>query len=424
MTAAYPITTLPNGLRVITSPMPQMNSVALGVWIGIGGRYESRRVTGISHFIEHLLFKGTHRRTAKQISQTVEGVGGYLNAFTGEENTCYYAKASYRHIDILLDVLSDMYRHPKLTVTDVVKEKQVIKEELLMYRDQPDHYVQELLSESLWPDHPLGRPLAGSPETLDRINRQTLVDFKATNYTPGNTIVAVAGHCDHADIVARVEKFLPGPRAGKPARCEAARDGQRGARLKFLSKPVEQTHLAIALRSCSRHDSRRYALKLMSVILGENMSSRLFQTIREEHGLAYSIQSATSYFSDTGAFLISAGLDTKRLPKALKLILKELKKLSLRAPSAEELRRAKDYAIGQMRLGLESTSNQMMWCGEHLLAYDQVQTPDEIEQKIEAVTPAQIEEIAAFIFRECRLNCAVITPSKDEKAIQDLLSFS
>jgi predicted Zn-dependent peptidase len=423
VTVAYPITTLPNGLRIITSPMPQMTSVSVGIWIGIGGRYENRQITGISHFIEHLLFKGTHRRTAKQISQTVEGVGGYLNAFTGEENTCYYAKASHRHIDILLDVLSDMYRHPKLAGADIAKEKQVIKEELLMYRDQPDHYVQELLSESLWPDHPLGRPLAGSPETLDRINRQTVVDFKAATYTPGNTIVAVAGHCDHADIVARVEKFLPTSRAGRSARFEPARDGQRGARLKFLSKPVEQSHLALALRSYSRHDSRRFALKLMSVILGENMSSRLFQTIREKYGLAYSIQSATSYFSDTGAFLISAGLDTKRLPKALELILTELKKLSTRAPSANELRRAKDYAIGQMRLGLESTSNQMMWCGEHLLAYGHVQTPDEIEQKLEAVTPAQIQEIAVAIFRDNRLNCAVITPSKDERAISELLSF-
>ncbi|MCG3149358.1 MAG: putative zinc protease [Verrucomicrobiae bacterium] len=424
MTGVYPITTLPNGLRIITAPMPQMGSVSVGIWIGIGGRYESRRVTGISHFIEHLLFKGTHRRTAKQISQTVEGVGGYLNAFTGEENTCYYAKASDRHMAILLDVLADMYRHPKLANTDIAKERQVIKEELLMYRDQPDHYVQELLTESLWPDHPLGRALAGTPATLDAIDRATVVNFKANHYTPGKTIVAVAGHCEHADIVARVEKIFPGPRAGKPGRYEPARDGQRAPQLKFLTKPVEQAHLAIALRSYSRHDSRRFALKLLSVILGENMSSRLFQTIREKYGLAYSIQSATSYFSDTGAFLISAGLDAKRLPKALKLILQELKKLAVRAPSAVELRRAKDYAIGQMRLGLESTSNQMMWCGEHLLAYGQVQTPAEIEQKIEAVTTDQVQEVAVAVFRDQRLNAAVITPTKEERVVSDLLSFA
>ena len=417
------ITELSNGVRVVTAPMPHMESVALGVWIGVGGRYESKRLCGISHFIEHLLFKGTTRRSAKQISQTVEGVGGYLNAFTGEESTCFYAKASYRHLDILLDVIGDMYLHPKFAVADIDKERRVIKEELLMYRDQPDHYVHELLTETLWPDHPLGRSLAGTPASLDGIVRATLLDFKRRSYSAGNTIVAVAGHCEHDDIVARVEQMLPVARAARPPRFEPARDGQRRARLRFLSKAVEQTHLAIAVRGFSRHDPRRYALKLASVILGENMSSRLFQTIREKHGLAYSIQSSTSYFSDTGALVISAGLDTKRLPKALRLVLQELGKLAKRPPSAEELRRAKDYAIGQMRLGLESTSNQMMWIGEHLLAYGFVQSPDEIEAKIEAVTTDQIQEVAAAIFRNNRLNVAVITPSKDERGVSELLHF-
>lgn len=423
MTTPYPITTLPGGLRVITSSMPHMHSVSVGIWIGIGGRYETPHNAGIAHFIEHLLFKGTRQRDAKAISQAVEGVGGYLNAFTGEESTCYYAKASDRHIDTLLDVLTDMYRHPKFAGADIAKERQVIKEELLMYRDQPDHYVQELLTESLWPGHPLGRSLTGTPESLDRIQRATLLDFKTRSYIPANTVVAIAGHCDHADIVARIKKFLPETRPGKTQRYEPASTTQRQPRLKFLTKAVEQTHLAIGLRSCSRHDSRRFALKLMSVILGENMSSRLFQTIREQHGLAYSIQCATSYFADTGAFLISAGLDTKQLHKALRLILKELKKVADRAPSAAEVRRAKDYAIGQMRLGLESTSNQMMWCGEHLLSYGHVQTPEEIEKKIEAVTPAEIQAIAAAIFRDQHLNCAVITPSKDERAVSQLLRF-
>jgi len=291
-----------------------------------------------------------------------------------------------------------------------------------MYRDQPDHYVHELLTETVWPDQPLGRSLTGTPESLDSIARVKLLDYKRRSYIAGSTVVAVAGYCDHDDIIARVERTLP-VSPGQRRRFEPARDGQRAARLRFLSKPVEQTHLAIAVRGFSRHDPRRFALKLLSVILGENMSSRLFQTIREKYGLAYSIQSATSYFSDTGAFLISAGLDTKRLPKALKLVLRELRQISRRAPSAEELRRAKDYAIGQMRLGLESTSNQMMWIGEHLLAYGFVLTPDEIEQKIEAVTTSEIQEAAAAVFRDDRLNVAVITPSKDECAISELLSF-
>jgi predicted Zn-dependent peptidase len=404
--------------------MPQMESVAVGIWIGVGGRYEPKRVCGISHFIEHLLFKGTARRSAKQISQTVEGVGGYLNAFTGEETTCFYAKASHRHLDILLDVLSDMYRHPKFSVADINKERQVIKEELLMYRDQPDHYVHELLTETVWPGHPLGRSLAGTVESLDEINRERMLDFKRRHYNAGTTVVAVAGHCEHEDIVARVAKALPLERRGRTPGFEAARDGQRGARLRFLTKPVEQTHLAIGIRGFSRHDSRRYRMKMLSVLMGENMSSRLFQTIREKHGLAYSIQSSTSYLADTGAFLISAGLDSKRLHKTLQLVLLELKKIAQRPPAVSELRRAKDYAIGQMRLGLESTGNQMTWIGEHLLAYNTIHTPDEIEQQMEAVSAEEVAAVATELFKDDRLNAAVITPGKDEAVVRELLTFA
>jgi predicted Zn-dependent peptidase len=420
----FNVSQLPNGIRVTTAPMPHMESVSVGIWIGIGGRHESERVAGISHFIEHLLFKGTRRRTAKQISQTVEGIGGYLNAFTGEEATCYYAKASHRHLDVLLDVLTDMYRHPKFAVADINKERQVIKEELLMYHDQPDHYVHELLTETIWPEHPLGRSLTGTEKSLDAINRDVLLGYKQRNYLAGNTVVAVAGHCQHDDIVARVAKLLPLERSRRTPVFEAARDGQRAPKLRFLSKPVEQTHLAIGIRGYSRHDDRRFSMKLLSVILGENMSSRLFQTIREKHGLAYSIQSSTSYLADTGAFLVSAGLDSKRLPKALKLVLEELKKIAKRPPATNELRRAKDYAIGQMRLGLESTGNQMTWIGEHLLAYNMIHTPDEIEQRIEGVTADDIAKTAADLFQDKRLNAAVITPGKDEAAVRELLTFA
>jgi len=188
----FKITQLPNGVRVATAEMPHMESVSVGVWVGVGGRYESARLSGASHFIEHLLFKGTTRRSAKQISQTVEGIGGYLNAFTSEETTCYYAKASHEHLNILLDVLTDMYLHPRFAATDIDKERGVIKEELLMYHDQPDHYVQELLTETLWPEHPLGRSLTGTAKTLDGMDRHALLDYKKRKYVAANTIVAVA----------------------------------------------------------------------------------------------------------------------------------------------------------------------------------------------------------------------------------------
>jgi predicted Zn-dependent peptidase len=419
----FNITQLPSGVRVATAEMAHMESVSIGVWVGVGGRYEPARLCGASHFIEHLLFKGTHRRNAKQISQTVEGIGGYLNAFTSEETTCYYAKASHEHVGTLLDVLADMYRHPRFAVADINKERGVIKEELLMYHDQPDHHVQELLSEALWPGQPLGRSLAGTAKTLDSMDRRSLLDFKQRRYVAANTVVAIAGHCRHEDIVQRVEQMLALPRDSHAPSFEAAREKQRTPQLRFLTKNCEQTHLAMGIRGYSRNDSRRYALKALSVILGENMSSRLFQVIRERHGLAYSIQSSTSYYADTGALLISAGLDTKRLHRALALILAEMRRIAQRPPAAIELQRAKDYAIGQMRLGLESTANRMMWLGEHLLAYGTIQTPAEVEQRITEVTTADVQKTAADLFCNNRLNVAVITPSKDERTVSELLSF-
>jgi predicted Zn-dependent peptidase len=419
----YNVSQLAGGVRVTTAEMPQMESVSVGIWVGVGGRYEPERYCGISHFIEHLLFKGTRRRTAKQISQTVEGIGGYINAFTGEESTCYYAKAGHRYLDTLVDVLTDLYLHPRFAAADIEKERQVIKEELRTYHDQPDHYVHELLTENLWPGHPLGRSLTGTVESLDAIDREALVGYKRTKYVPANTIVAVAGRCRHDEVAGRIEQALPVSGNSRPPRFLPARSRQRAPRLRFVQKPVEQAHLAIGIRGCSRYDSRRFAQKLLSVILGENMSSRLFQVIRERHGLAYSIQSATSYFADTGAFVVSAGLDAKQLGRALRLVMRELKKISEQPPSVLELRRAKDYAIGQMRLGLESTNNQMMWIGDHLQSYGRIHTPEEVEKNVEAVSVDDIQAMARELFRDNRLNAAVISPDKDERSVSGLLHF-
>lgn len=419
----YKITRLPSGLRVATAQMPHVESLTVGVWVGVGGRYEPARLCGVSHFIEHLLFKGTHQRSARQISQTVEGIGGYLNAFTGEETTCYYAKASHRHLDTLLDVLADMYLHPRFAPADIAKERRVIKEELMMYRDQPDQFVHELLNELLWPAQPLGRSITGTPESLDAINRAALLDYKRRNYVAPKTVLAVAGRCEHDDIVRRAARQLRAHAADRPAGFKPATNTQRAPRIRCLDKNVEQAHLAIGIRSYSRHDRRRYAQKLLSVILGENMSSRLFQVVRERHGLAYSIHTSTTYFADTGAFIISAGLDPKRWEKALRLILGELKQIARRPPSALELRRAKDYSIGQMYLGLESTANQMMWLGEHLLAYGFIPTPQEVERQIEAVTTEAVQSVAADLFRDHRLSMAVITPGKHQRNPARLLTL-
>jgi len=418
MIARYHVTRLDNSLLVATAEMPSMQSVALGVWVAVGGRHEPARICGVSHFIEHMLFKGTRRRSAKQISQEVEGIGGYLNAFTSEEHTCYFAKASADKLDLLLDVLMDIYLEPRFDAAELEKERGVIKEEIQMYLDRPDQHVHEILNETLWPRQPLGKPLTGSLKTMDAISRRDMLDYKARHYVGSNTIIAAGGPVDHARLLEAVRPLAKRIREGRSNRFLPARMGGRGPVVRLVTKETEQSHLALGLHSFSRADDRRYALKLLNVIFGENMSSRLFQVVRERHGLAYSIQSSLNYFADAGAMIVSAGLDNKRLAKALRLTVRELARAAAKPPSAGEVRRAKDYAIGQMRLALESTSNQMMWASEHLLGFGKIFEPDEVVRRVHKVTAAEVQAIARDLFRASRLRLAVIGPAKDAKGIE------
>ena len=422
MMARYEISQLDNGLRVATATMPAMQSVSVGLWIAVGSRHEPARICGVSHFIEHLLFKGTRRRTAKQISQEVEGIGGYLNAFTGEEHTCFFAKASYDKLDVLLDVLLDMYREPQFDSGELEKERGVIKEEIEMYLDRPDQHVHEILNEMMWPSQPLGRPLTGTLESMDRITRRDVLDYKARHYLADNTILAVAGPLEHAQVLAVARPAFSRLRGSGPHGFPPARMDDAMPLVRVQKKKTEQSHLAMGLHTFARKDERRYALKLLNVILGENMSSRLFQVVREEHGLTYSIHSSTSYFADTGALVVDAGLDDANLPKVLRLVLREMARASKQAPTADELRRAKDYTIGQMRLSLESTTNQMMWSAEHLLGYGKIFEPDEIVRRVESVTTKDVQAIAKEFLQPRRLHVAVIGPMKDAKPIERMLT--
>ena len=403
--------TLSNGIRVATCRMDHVESVAMGVWVGVGGRYEDKKLSGISHFIEHLLFKGTESRSARDISQAIEGRGGYFNAFTQEESTCYYARISAEHTWCTFDILSDMYLHPRFASEDIEKERGVIIEEIMMYRDQPQHRVQEMLGESLWTNHPLGRPLIGTVENIQRVSRDEILGFKNKKYVPANTVVVFAGKVDHEECVQRLTGILSGVRkSAKPAykKVDGA-CGQEGVAVG--SKDIEQTHIAMGVRLFGRHDARKYALKMLSIVLGENMSSRLFQIVREKHGLAYSIHSSVELYDETGVLSISAGVDRKRSDKAFDLIVRELKQLKARKVGPSELRRAKDYAIGQLRIGLESTTNQMMWTGENLMNYDRFIQPDEVIAAIEKVTDKDLHKLAGEIFEADQLSVAMITPN-------------
>ena len=412
---------LANGLRVVSSTMPHVESVSMGIWVGVGGRYEARTVSGASHFIEHLLFKGTERRSARAITQSIEGRGGDFNAFTQEESTCYYARIAYDHLPRIIDVLSDMYLHPRLNENDIEKERGVIMEEMMMYRDQPHQHVQDMLGELLWPNHALGRPLIGTAQTITGMTRDKLSGFKSKKYLAGNTVCAFAGRIDHDDCVARVEEQFGELRRQRAPTYPTVSSRVVQQHLAVAARDIEQTHMAIGIRLFGRHDRRRYALRVLSVILGENMSSRLFQVVRERHGLAYSIHAGIHLYEDTGVLDISAGLDRRRYLKALRLIVRELKRLKDTAVGAAELRRAKDYITGQIRIGLESTSHQMMWLGDQTLSYGMVADPEESIREVMAVTPDQLQRLAVWAFRFRRTSIAVVAPAMPDQDQQALL---
>jgi predicted Zn-dependent peptidase len=417
----YEVTRLPNGARIASVQMPHMRSVSVGIWAGVGGRHERVEESGVSHFLEHLLFKGTKRRTSKQITTAVEGVGGYLNAFTTEDHTCYYAKAGAPHFARVCDVLGDMYLDSTFPAVEIEREREVIREEILMYRDQPAQHAQELLTSTLWPGHPLGRPLTGSVETVSKLSRSGIQAFHKTNYNAANTVVTVAGPITHHEVVETFQPMLK--RLAKGTRPRFKRSPSLPARpsVALFTHDTEQTHLAMGFHTWGRRDERRFALKMLSVVLGENMSSRLFQKLRERHGFCYSIMSGMLTLDDTGALHISAGLDPGKLERALRLILKELESLADKGPTKSELKMACDYTIGQTLMGLESTTNQIMWMGESLLGYSHVLSPEEVENRIHAVTRTCVQQVAHEVRDRGRLNLAVVGPLKDKAKIESWL---
>jgi len=414
---------LNNGLTVATAEMPHMASVSLGLWVGVGGRYEPAELNGVCHFVEHMLFKGTRRRTARQISQDVEGIGGYLNAFTTEDLTCYQARAGHAHFDELLDVLADMFLNSTFAEAELDKERSVIKEEVAMYRDQPQEYVQELLHETLWPDQPLGRTLTGTNETLDFLTRPRLLEYRARNYVAGRTLVAAAGRLKHATVVRAVERVSRRFPGGIGRTFAPATEKQDRPIVRLATKDTEQTQIALGIRTCSRHEVRRFALRLLNTILGENMSSRLFQVIREDSGLAYSIYSAITHFDDVGIVTVSAGLDLENLRKTLKLITAEFRRLVEYAPDAKEFRRARDYTLGQIDLGLESTDNQMNWLGERYFGHGRIASAAQIKRRIAGVTRSEVLAVAREFLRPERMTLALVSPLKTDRGLASLLKF-
>ncbi|MDE1171437.1 MAG: pitrilysin family protein [Verrucomicrobium sp.] len=401
------------GLPVVVSEMGGVESVCLGLWFPAGSRYEPARLSGALHFIEHLLFKGTRRRNARQISEAVEGVGGYLNAFTSEEMSCYHAAVPASGMELAFDVLLDMVDHSLFSPEEVERERGVILEEIKMYEDQPSQVVQDRLNALLWPGQALGRPITGTLASVSRLTRAELLACHRRHYDSSRMVVTVAGKT----TVPAVLRLLGRRKGRKLSFPRAVRPAYRPA-VDAVQKPVEQTHLAIGWPAVSRHDPRRYALKLLSVLLGENMSSRLFQLIRERHGLAYSISSQLTHHHDTGSFVVLAGVENGKALDALRMTLKTVEAVAQKGPATAELRRAQDYVIGQTYLGLEGSTNQMMWAGEGMMGNGSVLQPREAEKRLRAVTAEAVRAVAAQILKPGRASIAAVGPAVDGEALR------
>ncbi len=417
----YDKTVLDNGLRVITSTMPHSRSIGIAFLVGAGSCYENQDEAGISHFIEHLCFKGTQRRpTAKEISQAIEGVGGIINGSTDKEATVFWCKVASSHFSIALDVLSDLLLNSRFDAEDMEKERQVIIEEINMNLDLPQHRVNMLIDKLLWPKQPLGREVAGDKETVASITREQILDYIARGYVPNNIVVSIAGDIQHRQAVSQIELLLGKWPAGKLSSGYITDDKQMEPRLRIESKDNEQAHLCLAVHGFSRFHPQRFVLGLLNTVLGGGMSSRLFTEIREHKGLAYDIHSYVEHFLNSGSLTIYAGVDPEKLETAIVAILEEISKLKQRITS-NELTRAKELSKGRLQLRLEDSQNMALWLGGQELLRQQILDIDEVISIVDAITINDLKQVAEKLLASEKLNLAIVGPVKKEESLSELL---
>jgi predicted Zn-dependent peptidase len=388
---------LPSGLTLVSEAMPHVRSVAIGVWLKRGSRHEPLRQTGISHFIEHMVFKGTRHRSAEQIASEVDSIGGHMDAFTAKEYASFHLKVLDEHLPIAVDILGDIVRYPLFDAAEISKEKKVIFEEINMVEDTPDDLVMELFVEAFWPGHPLGRPILGTKESVGRFDREELAAFFRDAYHPSNLLLAAAGRLDHAALRELVERHFgslpdaPNGRESSPP--------QPAATLVARSKQeLEQVHLCLGVPAYSQAQEERYAAHVLNTVLGGSLSSRLFQNIREKRGLAYAISSGIASYSDAGSLTVYAGASLDSVDPVLRLTLDELRRLQDEPVPADELRRAKDHLKGSLMLALESTGSRMNNIARHEIYHGRQVSLDEILERIEAVESDAVRRIAGEMF--------------------------
>ena len=393
-------TVLPNGLLVLTESMPHLRSVSMGAWIGSGSRDEAPEVNGVSHFVEHMVFKGTTSRSAQQIAREVDTIGGNLDAFTGKEMVCFNIKVLDENVAPALDVLSDLVLHPTFTPEELAREQGVILEEIKMDEDNPDYLVHEIFTQNFWKGDALGRPILGTEKTVSSFNQQIVFDFYNSRFTPRNMVFSAAGNLEHDAFVAQVERQF-GSLAADGSGPVAVPKGPTATPHITLKrkKSLEQVQFCLGVPAPPVNDPSRYGVYLLNTMLGGGMSSRLFQTIREDQGLAYSIYSEMNPFRDTGSLCVYAGTSVDKTEKVLRLTLEELRRLKEETVSETELKRAKDQLKSNMVIGLESSGSRMSNLARQQMYFGRFFGIDEIIEEIEAVTSADVQKLAQQLFR-------------------------
>lgn len=421
----YQKVTLDNNVHILTEKVPHVRSVAVGFWVGVGSRYEDQEVNGISHFIEHMMFKGTARRTAKQIAEDLDAVGGQLNAFTTKEYTCYYARVLDEHFDLAIDVLSDMIFASKFDAQDIDRERNVIIEEIKMYEDTPDELVHDIFANTMWQGNPLGRSIIGTAEVIAGLSREQILEFYNKFYSPANMIVSVAGNVDHEDAVRNLKQILQSKNGIAPGRNLVA--PQPHHEIICRGKDTEQVHLCVGSPGLKLDDDRIYVFQVVNTILGGGLSSRLFQEIREKRGLVYSVYSYHSSYHDTGLFGIYAGLSKENVEEVLDLVFRQVADIRENSVKDSELQRAKDQLKGNLFLSLENVSTRMSRLGKSQLYLGKVLSPEEIMEKVNRVTSDEIQRLAREMLSPEKFSLAAIGPWEDcgslERALAHLKTY-
>lgn len=412
--------TLRNGVRVITKKLPYVRSVSMGVWVNVGARDERLHENGLSHFIEHMLFKGTSTRSAYQLAKEFDAIGGHTNAFTSMENTCYHARVLDIHLEAMVDMLSDIFLNSLFDPAEVENERPVILSEISMLEDSPEDFVHTLLEENYWRDHPLGRSILGSRENVLKFDADKIESFFNKSYQPCQTIISAAGNIDHDHLISLIGPAFEAIEAGKPTPERISPEAHTHTR--FHTRELEQVHLCVGNKGLSITDPSRFSCSLMNTILGGNMSSRLFQEVREKRGLAYSIYSFSSLNVDSGLFGTYTGVAPENAHKATELILKEIDTLCQVTVEENELQDAKDYTKGNILLSSESTDNQMVRLAQNEIHFGRYIPVEETIENINKVTPDDIRILANRLFKESRPSLTVLGPVKNTESLESFMS--